>query len=59
MRLVLQIEAGSPAHVPAGRMATSCRLRTSARDYFPIDTVYLYRYDNRQWVRSSGLLPAR
>jgi branched-chain amino acid transport system substrate-binding protein len=35
------------------------RLRTSAKDYFPIDTVYLYRYDNRQWVRSSGLLPAR
>ena len=35
------------------------RLRTTARDYFPIDTVYLYRYDNRQWVRASGLLPAR
>ncbi len=35
------------------------RLRTSARDYFPIATVYLYRYDNRQWVRASGLLPAR
>jgi branched-chain amino acid transport system substrate-binding protein len=35
------------------------RLRTSPRDYFPIDTVYLYRYDNRQWVRSSGLLVAR
>jgi branched-chain amino acid transport system substrate-binding protein len=35
------------------------RLKTSARDYFPLDTVYLYRYDNRQWVRASGLLPAR
>jgi branched-chain amino acid transport system substrate-binding protein len=37
------------------------RLRTSARDYFPIDTVYLYRYENRtgQWVRASGLQPAR
>ncbi len=35
------------------------RLKTSARDYFPLATVYLYRYDNEQWVRSSGLLPAR
>jgi branched-chain amino acid transport system substrate-binding protein len=35
------------------------RLRTSAADYFPLDTVYLYRYDNRQWVRASNLLPAR
>jgi branched-chain amino acid transport system substrate-binding protein len=40
-------------------MLPGIRLRTTARDYFPIDTVYLYRYDNRQWVRSSGLLPAR
>jgi branched-chain amino acid transport system substrate-binding protein len=35
------------------------RLRTSATDYFPLDTIYLYRYDNAQWVRQSGLLPAR
>jgi branched-chain amino acid transport system substrate-binding protein len=35
------------------------RLKTSATDYFPLDTVYLYRYDNRQWVRASGLLAAR
>ena len=35
------------------------RLRTSSRDYFPIDTVYLYRYDNKQWVRASALLPIR
>jgi branched-chain amino acid transport system substrate-binding protein len=34
-------------------------LRTSSTDYFPIDAVYLYRYDNAQWVRSSGLLPTR
>jgi branched-chain amino acid transport system substrate-binding protein len=34
-------------------------LRTSATNSFPIANVYLYRYDNRQWVRSSGLLPAR
>ena len=35
------------------------RLRTSATDAFPIDTVYLYRYDNRQWVRTAGPFPAR
>ena len=26
---------------------------------YPIDAVYLYRYDNKQWVRASGLLPTR
>jgi branched-chain amino acid transport system substrate-binding protein len=30
------------------------RLRTSATDAFPLDSVYLYRYDNRQWVRTAG-----
>ena len=35
------------------------RLRTSTGDAFPLDTVYLYRYDNRQWVRASGPFPAR
>jgi branched-chain amino acid transport system substrate-binding protein len=35
------------------------RLRTSPTDYSPIDVVYLYRYDNAQWVRASGLLPTR
>jgi len=35
------------------------KLRTSRTDAFPLDTVYLYRYDNRQWVKASGLLPAR
>ena len=30
------------------------RLHTSAGDAFPIDTTYLYRYDNRQWVRTAG-----
>ena len=35
------------------------RLRTSAKDAFPIDTVYLYRYDNRQWVRTAGPFAAR
>lgn len=35
------------------------RLRTGATDSYPIDFVYLYRYDNAQWVRASTLLPAR
>ncbi|HEY7381606.1 MAG TPA: ABC transporter substrate-binding protein [Gaiella sp.] len=35
------------------------RLKTSVRDHFPLDTVYLYRFDNRQWVKASGLLAAR
>ena len=35
------------------------RLRTSASDYLPLDAVYLYRYDNAQWVRQGGLVPAR
>lgn len=34
-------------------------IRTSRTNYFPLANVYLYRYDNRQWVRSSPLLPAR
>jgi hypothetical protein len=34
-------------------------LRTSRSRYYPIRKVYLYRYDNRQWVRASGLLDAR
>jgi branched-chain amino acid transport system substrate-binding protein len=35
------------------------RLQTSAKNSFPLRHVYLYRYDNRQWVKSSGLLDAR
>lgn len=34
-------------------------LRTTPSGSFPIGQVYLYRYDNRQWVRASGLLSAR
>jgi branched-chain amino acid transport system substrate-binding protein len=34
-------------------------LKTSRTRYFPLDKVYLYRYDNRQWVRASSLLDAR
>jgi hypothetical protein len=34
-------------------------LKTSKTRYFPLDKVYLYRYDNRQWVKASTLLDAR
>jgi branched-chain amino acid transport system substrate-binding protein len=35
------------------------RLKTSRTDYRPMEHVYLYRYDNKEWVRASGLLHAR
>jgi branched-chain amino acid transport system substrate-binding protein len=35
------------------------RLQTSKTDYRPLEQVYLYRYDNKQWVRASPLLHAR
>jgi branched-chain amino acid transport system substrate-binding protein len=35
------------------------RLQTSPKDYRPLEQVYLYRYDNKQWVRASGVLHAR
>ena len=34
-------------------------IRTSQTNYFPLANVYLYRYDNAQWVRASALQPAR
>ena len=40
-------------------MLPGIRLQTSSTDYRPMEQVYLYRYDNKQWVRSSGLLQAR
>lgn len=40
-------------------MLPGIRLKTSPGDYFPMDEVYLYRYDNKQWVKASGLLKAR
>jgi branched-chain amino acid transport system substrate-binding protein len=40
-------------------MLPGIRLRTTARDSYPIDAVFLYRYDNKQWVVASGLLPTR
>ena len=35
------------------------RLQTSRTDYRPMEDVYLYRYDNKQWVKASGLLRAK
>jgi len=35
------------------------RLKSSRTDYRPMENVYLYRYDNKQWVKASGLLHAR
>ena len=35
------------------------KLQTTRRSYFPLDRVYLYRYDNRQWVKASPLVDAR
>jgi branched-chain amino acid transport system substrate-binding protein len=35
------------------------RLKTSPTDYRPLEQVYLYRYDNKQWVKASGILTAR
>jgi branched-chain amino acid transport system substrate-binding protein len=34
-------------------------VRTSKTRYFPLSGVYLYRYDNRQWVKASALLDPR
>jgi branched-chain amino acid transport system substrate-binding protein len=33
-------------------------IHTTPTQYFPLAQVYLYRWNNKQWVRSSGLLPA-
>jgi branched-chain amino acid transport system substrate-binding protein len=35
------------------------RLQTSRTDYRPLEDVYLYRYDNKEWVKASRLLHAR
>ena len=40
-------------------MLPGIRLKTSRTDYRPMEQVYLYRYDNKQWVKASGLLRAK
>ena len=38
-------------------MLPGIRLRTSPTDYRPMEhRVFLYRYDNKQWVKASRLL---
>jgi branched-chain amino acid transport system substrate-binding protein len=45
--------AGNPFLLPG------IRLQTSRTDYRPLEHVYLYRYDNKEWVKASGLLHAQ
>jgi branched-chain amino acid transport system substrate-binding protein len=40
-------------------MLPGIRLKTGRTDYRPMEQVYLYRYDNKQWVKASGILQAR
>jgi branched-chain amino acid transport system substrate-binding protein len=40
-------------------MLPGIRLKTSRTDYRPMEHVYLYRYDNKEWVKASGLLRAK
>ena len=40
-------------------MLPGIRLQTSRTDYRPMEQVYLYRYDNKQWVKASGILRGR
>jgi branched-chain amino acid transport system substrate-binding protein len=35
------------------------RLKTARTDYRPLEHVFLYRYDNKEWVRASRLLHAK
>jgi hypothetical protein len=44
---------------PGESLPASRRLQTSRTDYRPLEHVYLYRYDNREWVKASKLLHAR
>ena len=52
---------GADRSTPTGTRSCSrgsaCGRRRS--DYYPLEGVYLYRYDNAQWVKGSTLLPAR
>jgi branched-chain amino acid transport system substrate-binding protein len=53
MRAAQHLDLSNPFLLPG------IRLRTSPTDYRPLDQVYLYRYDNKQWVKASGILRAR
>jgi len=54
LRAVQSLDLGSNPFLLPG-----IRLKTSRTDYRPLEHVYLYRYDNKQWVRASALLHAK
>jgi ABC-type branched-subunit amino acid transport system substrate-binding protein len=54
------LEAARSLDLPANPfLLPGIRIKTSPTDYRPLEHVYLYRYDNKEWVRASGLLRAR
>jgi branched-chain amino acid transport system substrate-binding protein len=53
LRAAQHLDLSNPFLIPG------IRLRTSATDYRPLEQVFLYRYDNKQWVKASGILRAR
>jgi len=54
------LEAAQSLDLPANPfLLPGIRLQTSRMDYRPLEHVYLYRYDNKQWVRASALLHAK
>jgi branched-chain amino acid transport system substrate-binding protein len=54
------LRAAQHLNLPANPfLLPGLRIKTGPTTYFPLANVYLYRYDNKQWVRWSALLPAR
>jgi len=54
------LRAAQSLNLPANPfLLPGIRLQTSRTDYRPLEHVYLYRYDNKEWVKASGLLRAR
>ena len=54
------LRAAQHLNLPANPfMLPGLTIKTAPTNYFPLANVYLYRYDNKQWVKSSGLLAAR
>jgi branched-chain amino acid transport system substrate-binding protein len=54
------LRAAQSLNLPANPfLLPGIRLQTSKTDYRPLEHVYLYRYDNKEWVRASALLHAR
>jgi branched-chain amino acid transport system substrate-binding protein len=54
------LRAAQSLNLPANPfLLPGIRLQTSRTDYRPLEHVYLYRYDNKEWVKASTLLHAR